>query len=190
MSKQTMLDKLQQDSEIQKILQWPFDFDVEGARQVRWFVVNPVAEIKTIACDGTGSIFVLYGPQQKLFHVTSEGQAGMIARSFEEGVGLIVARPYWRDLLKFSGGGKIEEMRRVAPYLERELYKHHPDIDEQRAFLKRKLSLADGGDVIASLHSAVAELGKGISVTAPDGSEFDSLFNTFTVESNPMWKRG
>lgn len=190
MPKQGFLEKLKRDRKIRDILAWPFDFDLSAsARDADWFHVKPDAETTIVACDGTGGIFLLYSADQKLIHVTSEGQAGVIARDLEEGIRLMVTYPYWRDLLKFSGGGKLKEMRRVAPYLERELHEDESEIDKRRTTLRTKLSLKESDDAIASLHAAVSTLGKGIVVTAPDGTEFESLFNTFTVESNPMWKR-
>ncbi|MBB6053152.1 hypothetical protein [Armatimonas rosea] len=190
MPKQEMLEILKRDREVRDILSWPFDFDLSvSARDADWFQVKPEADTNILACDGTGGIFLLYSPDQRLIHLTSEGQAGVIASDLEEGIRLMVAYPYWRDLLKFSGGGKLKEMRRVAPYLERELHGDQPDIDKQRSTLKKRLSLLEAVDAIASLHAAVSTLGKGIVVTAPDGTEFESLFNTFTVESNPAWKQ-
>jgi hypothetical protein len=183
-------EQLKQDRNIRKILRWPFDFDLSvSVRDADWFEAQPDAETTIIAREGSGGIFFLYGLDQKLMHVTSEGQAGVIARNLEEGLRLIVAYPYWRDLLKFSGGGKLREMNRVAPYLETELLKDQPEMEELRSILKQKLSLGDARDAIASLHKAVSTMGKGIRVTAPDGSEFEGLFNTFTVESNPSWKQ-
>src|SRR5262249_41274640 len=39
------------------------------------------------------------------------GEAGALAGSLAAGVALMVALPYWRDCLKFSGGGSLDEMR-------------------------------------------------------------------------------
>jgi hypothetical protein len=100
----------------------------------------------------------------------------------------MVAHPYWRDLLKFSAGGKLDEMRRVVPYLERELRENEPDIEMHRSILNVRLSLAEGDDSIAALHTAVSVLGRDITVVAPDGAEFDSLFNAFSIESNRTWR--
>ncbi len=190
MPKRTMFDKLQRDREIRRILAWPFDFDLAvSSRDGGWFEVKPVAETKIIARDGTGGIFLLFRARQNLIHISSEGQAGVIARDLEEGIRLVVTYPYWRDLLKFSGGGKLKEMRRVVRYLERELHEQQHDIDNQRSIVKKRLSLDEADDAIKSLHTAVKVLGKHIIVAGPDGTKFDSLFNTFTVECNPMWKQ-
>jgi hypothetical protein len=191
MPKSTTLEKLRDDGEICDILASALDFNLgTTASDGGWFEVRPVADMKIIARDATGGIFLLYGPRERLIHVTSEGQAGVIAQNLEDGLRIMIAYPYWRDLLKFSGGGKLDEMRRVAQYLERNMHEDYPEIDRQRSIIEDRLSLERTGDMISSLHAAVATLGSGILVTAPDGTEFQSLFNTFTVESNPSWRNG
>lgn len=190
MSHLTLLEQLQRDDELRDVLDWPFDFNLNVATDAGdWFEVRPVAESQIIAQDGTGGVFLLYGPKELLIHVTSEGQAGVLARDLEEGLRLMVAHPNWRDLLKFSGGGRLEEMRRVDPYMKRELYEDHPAIDEQQRTIKQKLGLDDAVDAIASLHAAMTTLGEGFSIVGADGMPLESLFNKFTVDDNPMWNQ-
>ena len=191
MSTKALLERLRQDSEVREILAWPLDFELSLSEyEFGWYVVKPPAAAETIARDGTGGVFLLYGSDEYLIHITSEGQAGVIARDLAEGIALMVAYPFWRDLLKFSGGGQLKEMRRVVPFLEREMHEDFPEIDEQRALVRGKLSFTATGDPIELLHRAVVELGQGIVVAARDGTEFRSLFNTFTVDSNPTWRQG
>ena len=183
--------QLQSDVEVRKLLAWPFDFELPTAAvKADWFQIRPEAETSVIAQDGTGGLFLLYGTEQHLLHITSEGAAGVIAHNLTEGIALMVAHPNWRDVLKFSAGGKLVEMRRAHAYFERELHEEEPEIDSYRSILKERLSLGESGDQIAALHRAVSVLGEGITVVAPDGTEFDSLFNTFSVKSNPAWNEG
>jgi hypothetical protein len=53
-------------------------------------------------------------------YASSEGQAGLLASNLAEGLAIVVWLPYWRDRLKLSGGGQLDEMRRAEPYLVRE----------------------------------------------------------------------
>src|SRR4051794_13606612 len=80
------------------------DEDVPG-----WFALESGEPFQVIARDGTGGRFCLCGAgeaqSRRLFYVSSEGQAGTIARSLEEGLQMMISLPYWRDCLKFSGGG-------------------------------------------------------------------------------------
>ena len=183
--------QLQSDVEVRKLLAWPFDFELPTAPvKADWFQVMPKAETSVIAQDGTGGLFLLYGTEQYLLHITSEGAAGVIARNLTEGIELMVAHPEWRDLLKFSAGGKLAAMKRAQSHFETELHEEEPDIDGCRSILKERLCLSESGDHIAALHRAVSDLGKGITIIAPDGTEFDSLFNTFSVKSKPNWNEG
>ena len=64
----------------------------------------------------TGGGFLAYGDgdgdfdQMPILYVTSEGQAGKVASNLSEWLAIVVAVPYWQDLLKFSGGGDLAEM--------------------------------------------------------------------------------
>jgi hypothetical protein len=165
--KNALLDTLLADDDVCNALAWPIDFDLKAATDdTEWFTLTPKLETRPVASDGTGGLFLLCGRHQNVLHLISEGQAGIVARDLTEAIGLMAEYPYWRDLLKFSGGGVVEEMRRVAPYLERELQADSPEISDVRALLRERLALE-----------------------ARAGNRFDSLFNTFTVASNRAWRR-
>jgi hypothetical protein len=123
-----------------------------------------------------------------ILYVTSEGQAGVIASSMTEFLQLVLAHPNWSDLLKFSGGGQLGEMERVAPYLDEEFLDDVPDVHASRSIVVNGLSLAPASSPIARLHHAVAVLGAGITVHAPDEGQCDGLFGSFVLENNPMWR--
>ena len=185
-----LLDTLLADDEIRTALAWPLDFDLAvKADDANWFTLDPAAETRAVARHGTGGLFLLYASRQHVLHVTSEGQAGLIARDLDEALWLIAEHPYWRDLLKFSGGGQLHEMRRAVPHLERELQEDFPEVNEVRALLKHRLAPDARRDAIAALHESVSRSEQVVRVAGPDGGRFKSLFNTFTVESNPMWRR-
>ncbi|MDR0673425.1 MAG: hypothetical protein LBF93_07165 [Zoogloeaceae bacterium] len=100
---------------------------------------------------------------------------------------LALAHPNWFDLLKFSGGGQLGEMERVAPYLDEAVF-IDTDIHESRDIVARALHLASAQSPIPALYQAVANLGSGVTVLSlDDGSKCDGLFGSFVVENNPMW---
>jgi hypothetical protein len=101
-------------------LQWTCDLDIEGPPEgSAWFSVDGLDGFQRFGRESTGSEFVLLpGAPQRVLYVSSEGAAGIVAADFDEFIKLIVACPYWRDILKFSGNGKLEEMRRAAAALE------------------------------------------------------------------------
>src|SRR5688572_13104621 len=122
----TLLQQLRDDPAVREALEQSFDLiAVPPTHDVRWFVIEPAGEVEPIARDGSGGVFVLYGPDRRVIHVTSEGQAGVVARDLREFLTILVTYPYWFDLLKFSAGGKLEEMRQAVAPLEENLARRH-----------------------------------------------------------------
>ncbi len=158
------------------------DFYVsDDLAEASWFRVGGPESYAPIAKEGAGGVFLVGHESGAILYVSSEGQAGVVAISLAEFLQLLVAHPYWQDLLKFSGGGNVKEMKRAAQQLEQDLENEIPDIEEKRGALYRRLKLQPAKDPISSLHHAVSSMGSLISVLAPDGWESESLFNTFTL---------
>lgn len=122
-------------------------------------------------------------PPQNVLYVSSEGRAGIIAGSFEAFVQLVVARPYWLDILKFSAGGDLSEMRRAAGTLEATL-DDEDEINEAREEIRDALDLPEPEDPVGALYDAVAA--SDAIVRATDGSPFTTLFNRFSIDNDPM----
>jgi len=168
------------------------DFELLDERPPDWFTLASGGPIQVIARDGAGGRFCLCGTAdnepEELVYVSSEGRAGTIGNSLAEGMQLMVPLPYWRDCLKFSGGGNIVEMRKAQGYLEAELRQRHPDIETERRTLYRVLGVAAPPFPLESLHRSVAGGAMKIVGTS-DGTPFKPLFNTFVAEHNPMWRK-
>jgi hypothetical protein len=137
--------------------------------------------------DASGGVFLSGSATGRILYVTSEGQAGIVAMSPREFLQLIVTYPYWFDLLKFSGNGNINEMQRAVPYLDVE------QDDRETANAQNTVSvglrIGKNPSAVQALHGAVSSGGEDVEVLAADGNHFGSLFNKFTVDSNPMWRR-
>jgi hypothetical protein len=104
--------------EVAERLSWIFDFRLDlEAHRTDWFKIDGFETYQHIGREGAGGVFVQL-PDQRILYISSEGQAGVIAADFNAFMQLIVTHPYWQDLLKFSGGGKLAEMRRAAIALE------------------------------------------------------------------------
>ncbi|WP_025032311.1 hypothetical protein [Bradyrhizobium sp. DOA9] len=146
-----------------------------------WFTIDGVESPRHIGTDGSGSAFVLL-PSQNVLYVSSDGRAGIIAESFEAFIQLVVAHPYWRDILKFSGGGDLAEMRRAAKALETTLDDER-GVNEAREDTRGALALAEADDPVGALYEAVAA--SDAIVRATDGSPFTTLFNRFSIDDNP-----
>lgn len=182
-------------TEVTKALAWPFDFDIKrvsrGAvsRGVFEFTISPPVKLIPLAGDGAGGVYAQLMDRGDILFVDSEGAGGVIAPDLEGLILLFVCHPYWRDLLKFSGGGRLAEMRRTLPYAERDYYEDEPEARVLGAMIRRKLDLPDVADVVGVLHASVASTSKRLTLTGSDGCKYDSLFRQFTANSNPAWRR-
>jgi hypothetical protein len=167
-----------------------FEFDVSRAgRDHAWIRLAPRQALTVVAGDSSGGVFIAYGDgeieQLPILYASSEGQAGRLASSLAELLALMMALPRWHDLLKFSGNGDLEEMRKTARLLEQD----GPDDEELPTATQRlmdMLALPVLADPVKLLHDGV-HAGE-CKVIADDGSPYVSLFGQFTSSDNPFWK--
>lgn len=166
-----------------EVVAWLGSLDVSFAPDEEpWFTIDGVESPRQIGSDGSGGAFVLL-PSQDVLYVSPDGRAGIIAESFEAFIQLVVARPYWLDILKFSAGGDLQEMRRAADALEATL-DDEDDVNEAREEIGTQVDLSEADDPVGALYEAVAA--SDAIVRATDGSPFTTLFNRFSVDNNPM----
>ena len=175
--------------EVTKALAWPFDFDIlRTSRDPLWFTVSPNIELTPLAGEGSGGIYAQMKDRGDILFVDSEGAGGIIAPNLESAILLFVCHPYWRDLLKFSGGGVLAEMRRTLPFAERAYYQDTPEARESGEMIRERLSLPHITDVVDVLFASVSSSPERLTLIAPDGSKLGSLFNRFTADRNPAWR--
>lgn len=166
-----------------EVVAWLGSLDVSFAPDEEpWFTIDGVESPRQIGSDGSGGAFMLL-PSQNVLYVSPDGRAGIIAESFEAFIQLVVARPYWLDILKFSAGGDLQEMRRAADALEATL-DDEDDVNEAREEIRTQLDLPEADDPVGALYEAVAA--SDAIVRATDGSPFTTLFNRFSIDNNPM----
>lgn len=166
-----------------EVVAWLGSLDVSFAPDEEpWFTIDGVESPQQIGSDGSGGAFMLL-PSQNVLYVSPDGRAGIIAESFEAFIQLVVARPYWLDILKFSACGDLQEMRRAADALEATL-DDEDDVNEAREEIRTQLDLSEADDPVGTLYEAVAA--SDAIVRATDGSPFTTLFNRFSIDSNPM----
>lgn len=176
-------------SEVVKALAGPFDFDVgRASRKAIWFRVSPAIELIPLAGDRAGGIYVQLKDWGDILYVDSEGAGGIIASDFPSAILLFVCHPYWRDLLKFSGGGVLAEMWRTLPFAQRDYYQRTPEARELGLMIRERLGLPRVTDVVDDFYTAVASSPERLRLLGPDGSMLGSLFNRFTVNRNPAWR--
>src|SRR5436190_9717155 len=94
---------LRANKEIRGML-WSFDFVVVDNQEYGpvWFDTAPLEPFKIVAQRSTGCVYALTGAQLHILLATSEGQAGVMAASLQECLELVIAHPYWQDLLRFG----------------------------------------------------------------------------------------
>jgi hypothetical protein len=174
-------EMLRANTEIRDML-WPFDFAVVDNKEYGpvWFDTAPLLPFEIVAQRGSGCVYALVGPQRRLLLATSEGQADIMAASLREGLELIIAHPYWAELLRF-GKGDLPAMRQVLrdriEDFEDEALDDHPEIEQCRPLLRSRLGLSDPADPAGLLYQAVAVLGADVIVRDLDGVPLQSLYH-------------
>jgi hypothetical protein len=176
-------------SEVADALAWPFDFAIDGIPDTPlWFSVRPPMSLTPIAGEGAGGIYASLDSTGEILFVNSEGSGSIVAPNLESLLLIFVCHPYWRDLLKFSGGGSLREMRRTLPFAAHDFFEDVPEVIGLGAMLRTELHLPGTRDMVDVLHASVASSGQRIQMLAPDGSKLTSLFNEFTAMDNPAWR--
>jgi hypothetical protein len=198
MNEATLLEILRTNTELQRILQSDFDFRplaVPLGTKSGLFQFSDGTHYELVGSDASGGEFALCDqrnlPARPLLYASSEGGAGIIARSLESGLAIIIDLPSWQDCLHFSGKGQLAEMRRVAPLSESDVLEAKPQMISRRETLRKYLGVAPAHDAIQELHSSLTELSPLYPVygTDPDHLAFGTLFGKFTVMSNAAWRR-
>ncbi|WP_342114003.1 hypothetical protein [Pseudoduganella sp. OTU4001] len=168
-----------------------FDFNLDRAsRDNSWIKMEPPTKFTVLAGESCGGVFLGYGDDEierlPILYATSEGQAGCLAAHLTELLGMMMAVPYWQDLLKFSGGGNLAEMRKAAEFMEREYVLDFPDLPAAKKRIMATLPIPAIPDPIQLLHERVSATD--CSVVADDGWRYESLFNDFKTSDNPRWR--
>ncbi|WP_291684168.1 hypothetical protein [Bradyrhizobium sp.] len=162
----------------------PFGFAVTSNKEHGpvWFDTAPLQPFEIVAQRGPGSVYALTGPQRHVLLATSEGQAGIVAANLKECLELVVAHPYWQDILRF-GGGDLSAMRAVLrdriEDFEEDALSDDPEISEFRPLLRARLGLAASGDPLTLLHHAITVLGADVVVRGHDGYRSEPLAGRF-----------
>ena len=183
------LDSLRHKKAAVELLSEHFDLEIFPENEIcDWFVIEPKQNYAVFGGEGAGGRFIQLESTGWVIYVSSEGSAGIISHGLPDFLYLVAACPYWSDILKFSGNGKLSEMRRVLPLLEESLIDDEPEIDGIRSTLKSSLNISSTADPVKTLHHAVSSTSSQITVKAMDGSSYDQLFNSFVIEDNPSWR--
>ena len=172
-------EMLRSNKEIGDML-WPFDFAVADGKAFGaiWFDTAPLQPFEIVAQRASGCIYALAGPRRHVLLATSEGQAGIVAANLKECLELVVAHPYWQDVLCF-GNGDLSAMQEVLrdriEDFEEDALGDNPEIEEFRPLLRARLGLAEPADPFGRLHHAMTVLGADVVVRCHDGYPSEPL---------------
>jgi hypothetical protein len=168
------------DNDIRDML-WPFDFAVTDNAQYGpvWFDTADLAPFEVVAQRSSGCVYALVGPERHVLLATSEGQAGIIAANLKECLELVIAHPYWQDVVS-RAEGDLEEMRRIfrdgVKDFETDMFDDNAEIADFRPQLRKRLGLDIPRDPAGRLHHALTVLGADVTVRVYDGTVAAPLF--------------
>lgn len=163
------LDAIRADRKLRDLLGSSFDFHLlDGAAPPDWFRIDGVDAPHVIAMDGNGGEFLLFGDDNRLAYVSSEGRAGIIAASLEDAFALIVAYPYWPNLLDPD----LSAMHDAAADAEESALDEVEDLDAHRAAVREQLGLKANGDPLAAMYRAITTLNTDFVVRPADDPDY------------------
>jgi hypothetical protein len=167
-------------------LGYPFDFRLRTEPMLPdWFSIDGIGQYQNIGGEAAGGDFVEL-PDKRILYVSSEGEAGVIAADIHGFIQLVVMHPYWKDILHFSGGGNLSEMRRAAMAMESfTIDEEDVDLEEARELVITELALDEPKDAVAALHRAVSTSDVVVRAKS-DGTLASGLFNTSTIDRSPF----
>ena len=184
------MDISQFPDEVINALAGSYDFDVKRRPTgPLYFNIFPAIDLSPLAGDAAGGVYAQLKDRGDIFYVNSEGAGCIIAPNLESLILLFVCHPYWQDLLKFSGGGNLAEMRRTLPFAHSEYFLEAPEKLKVGHIIHKQLNLPQVADVVDALHASVTSSPERLTIVAPDGFKYESLFGRFTVEQHTGYKR-
>ncbi|BEL04021.1 hypothetical protein Q0Z83_022120 [Actinoplanes sichuanensis] len=186
----SLLRRIAEVPHVSSVLRHLVDFDVEDVASVDGSTarLSSGRSLHLIACDGTAGRYFLVGtnaPSRPVLYATSEGQAGIIGLTLTVALTMLIALPNWHDVLGFSGGGSLDQMRRAHAYFEVALRQSHPDLDVTQSQIVDALGLDLPEDPVLTLWQSVhaaepPELF--IDDEDDDDSPWDPLLGAWTIE--------
>lgn len=143
-----------------------------------WFSLDPPTDVTVFGRDPSGGLLLACGESGVAAYVSSEGSAGQVGANIDSFLGLVLALPKWLDVLHFSGGGKLSDMRRANQWLlsgDSERESRRQTLSE----VAEEVGLLLPPDPVKALWTYVRSTPW--TVRGPDGNPHGTLFNTFTA---------
>ena len=172
--------------EVRDVLAFTFDFEVferalgseAYATPSPWlpaFIV-PGASVSVVGREGTGGVYAWCerGQERCCLHIDGRGNAVCIGNELEQAVALLVALPYWPELLAQCPSGELCALRELAPRLEQEASEDLPALPAARQELRAFLQLPELPDPILRLYELAVQQAPVVTVWSPHGWRYES----------------
>ena len=170
--------------EVSDVLVYSFDFEVFArplgveayATEAPWlpaFVV-PDAAVSVVARNAIGAVYAWCerGPAKCCLHIDARGTASRIGDDLRQMLALVVALPYWPELLaQCPHGGPTA--REVARRLEQEACDDLYELPAARRELQTFLELPDLGEPLRRLYEQASQPPP-VTVWSPHGWRYES----------------
>jgi hypothetical protein len=171
--------------EVRDVLVFSFDFEVferpvaleAYAADGPWlpaFVV-PDTAVSVFGRNGMGAVYAWCerGPLQCCLNIDRRGTVVHLGRDLRQVVALVVALPYWPELLAQCSAGDLPSLRELARRLEQESCDDLYALPAARQELKSFLELPEMVDPVRHLY-AVATEDPAVTVWSPHGWRYES----------------
>jgi hypothetical protein len=180
-----LLSRLQ---EVREVLMYTFDFEllVPAISPDAFSAPSPWAPSfsiagrghSVVARDATGAVYVsceLAGASEGfVVHVDTQGYSVSLGEGLGQTVALVLALPYYREILRETTGDLIQ-MRELAARFEAEVCRDLPALPAARNDLFSCLPLPIAADPVAQLHQLAVLSPTPVSILSPHGWQYESL---------------
>jgi len=173
--------------EVREVLMFSFDFELlehpldpaEYTTPSPWLpaFTLPGASATVVGRDAMGGVyltceFASVGSRCCL-HLDTRGHVVLLGETLQDAVSLLVALPYWRELLVESSSAGLDAMRAHAFRLEREVCEDLPALPEARVYLQHFLGFPALADPLGRLDELMARTDS-VTVLSPHGWRYES----------------
>jgi hypothetical protein len=172
--------------EVWDVLAFTFDFDAfeqalgseAYSTPAPWlpaFVV-PGADVSVVGRDGTGGVYVscARGQRRCCLHLDTQGNAVALGEDWPGALALLVALPYWPELLAQCPAGELGALRAAAQRLEREACEDLPALPAAREELRAFLQLPEIADPVLRLKQLAVDQPVPVTIWSPHGWRYGS----------------
>lgn len=133
------------------------------------------APMQMIAGDAAGGAFMLVlheDGRRPVVYLSSEGQGGLIATSLTDALALVVGLSSIHDACARPYG---DELRNWLAECDAEIRADWPELDEQRALVRRALDLPNAAGLLESLHICAAD--ESYRPVNEEGDSYESMLS-------------